>query len=173
VRILFDDDDDVKAQLMPAAAVAAVRTALVDAHRALLVAPARLHAGVGATELVFTAGGYAAGIVGARVYGTWPGDSDQTVLVWGPDGRLIGCVAGAELGVRRTGALGAAAADALARPDASVVGIVGRSRGPQAWAQLWALTAVRRLAEVRVFSPNPEHRGALRDAPAPSWDWRR
>jgi alanine dehydrogenase len=149
-------DDRVRAELTPALALAAARTALIDAHRGLLATPPRLHAQLGGTELVFTAGGHVGGLIGFRVYGTWPGDSDQAVLVWEPEGRLIGCVVGTELGARRTGALGAAAADALARPDASVVGIIGSGR--QAWTQLWALTAVRRITRVRVFSPNATHR---------------
>ena len=62
----------------------------------------------------------------------------------------------AELGAARTGALGAAAVDALALPDAGVVGVVGSGR--QAWTQLWAATAARRIAEVRVFSPTASHR---------------
>jgi alanine dehydrogenase len=108
---------------------------------------------------VFTTGGYGDGPVGFRVYGLWPGDSDQAVLVWDGDGRLIGCVVGNELGARRTGALGAAAADALARADAATVGIVGSGR--QAWTQLWAIAAVRRPARVRIFSPTSDHREAF------------
>jgi alanine dehydrogenase len=61
-----------------------------------------------------------------------------------------------ELGAARTGALGAAAVEALARSDAEVVGVVGSGR--QAWTQLWAATAVRRIAAVRVFSPTEAHR---------------
>jgi hypothetical protein len=107
---------------------------------------------LGKTALVFTAGGYPTGSVGLRLYGTWPGDSDQAVLVRDPAGRLRGCIVGTELGARRTGAFGAAAVDALARPEASVVGIIGSGR--QAWTQLWALTGVHRPSDVRVFSPN-------------------
>lgn len=108
---------------------------------------------------MFTAGGYGDGPVGFRVYGLWSGDSDQVVLVWDGDGQLIGCVVGDELGARRTGALGGAAADALAREDAATVGIVGSGR--QAWTQLWAIAAVRRLARVRIYSPTPDHRAAF------------
>jgi ornithine cyclodeaminase/alanine dehydrogenase-like protein (mu-crystallin family) len=121
-----------------------------------LAAPPRLHADLGERGLIFTAGGYAEGPVGFRVYGLWPGDSDQAVLVWGGNGRLAGCIVGTELGARRTGALGGAAVDALARANATTIGIVGS--GVQAWTQLWAISAVRRLADVRVFSPTPENR---------------
>jgi alanine dehydrogenase len=115
-----------------------------------------MHADIGELTLAFTVGGYPSGMVGFRVYGTWPGDSDQAVLAWDHRGRLRGVVVGWELGARRTGALGGAAAAALARPDVATVGVVGSGR--QAWSQLWALTAVLAPSEVRVYSPTGEHR---------------
>jgi alanine dehydrogenase len=157
VRVLFDDD--VRARLDAADAVEAARRALVDAHRGVLSAPPRLHADFGENALVFTAGGYADGPVGFRVYGLWPDGSDQAVLVWEGDGTIAGCVVGRELGARRTGALGGAAVAALARADATSVGIVGS--GAQAWTQLWAISAVRQLTEVRVFSPTRKNREAF------------
>lgn len=154
MKLLFDDD--VRARLDPVDAVRAARRAVVDAHRGVLAAPPRRRADFGDNALVFTAGGYAQGPIGFRVYGLWPGDSDQAVLVWGGDGRLKGCVVGSELGARRTGALGGTAVDALARANASSVAIIGS--GVQAWTQLWAIAAVRRLTAVRIFSPTREHR---------------
>jgi alanine dehydrogenase len=154
VQVLFDDD--VRARLGAAAAVAAARRAVVDAYRGALAAPPRLRADFGENSLVFTAGGYMDGALGFRVYGLWPGESDQAVLVWSRDGRLEGCVVGSELGARRTGALGGVAVDALARANASILGIVGSGR--QAWAQLWAIAAVRKLSAVRIFSPTRTHR---------------
>lgn len=149
-------DEDVRARLTPELAVAGAREALVDAHRGRLVAPPRAHVELGERALVFTAGALADGTAGFRVYQTGVEESDQAVLVWTPDGRLAGCVVGTELGAARTGALGAAAVDALARADARIVGVVGSGR--QAWTQLWAATAVRRIAQVRVFSPTEAHR---------------
>jgi alanine dehydrogenase len=157
VKVLFDDD--VRSRLDAADAVAAVRRALVDVYRGLLAAPPRLRVDFGENALVFTAGGYADGPVGFRVYGLWPDGSDQAVLVWERNGTLAGCVVGRELGARRTGALGGAAVAALAREKASSLGIVGS--GAQAWTQQWAIAAVRRLTEVRVFSPTREHREAF------------
>ena len=152
-------DADVRSQLDAAEALEAARRALIDAYRGRLAAPPRLHAELGENGLVFTVGGYVDGPVGFRVYGLWPGDSDQAVLVWDGTGRLSGCVVGNELGARRTGALGGAAVDALARPDSATVGIVGS--GVQAWTQLWAISAVRSLSSVRIFSPTPDNREAF------------
>lgn len=103
-----------------------------------------------------TVGGFVDGPVGFRVYGTWPGTSDQAVMVWRPDGTILACILGEELGARRTGALGAVAVDALARADARDVGVLGS--GKQAWTQLWAASAVRRLSTVRVFSRRDANR---------------
>ncbi len=149
-------DDDVRELLTPALAVSEARRCLIDAYRGQLSAPPRLRADLGAVELVFTAGGYVDGPVGFRVYGTWPEETDQAVVVWGRDGRMLTCVLGHELGTLRTGALGGAAVDALARQDARAIGVVGSGR--QAWAQLWAVSAARTPASVRVFSPHAEHR---------------
>jgi len=156
-RLLFDDD--VAAGLTPELAVDAARRAVVDAYQGRLQAPPRLIAELGDGELVFTAGGYPGGTRGVRIYQTKLLDSDQAVLVWDGEGHLAGCVVGVELGIRRTGALGAVAADALARPDAELVALIGSGR--QAWAQLWALTSVRAAKEVRVYSPTEAHRAAF------------
>jgi len=56
----------------------------------------------------------------------------------------------------RTGAAGALGFKYLAKETASSLGILGT--GPQAQAQLLAINEMRKLKEVRAFSPNPEHR---------------
>lgn len=149
-------DADVRPLLSPEVAVAAARRARADAHRGDLAGLPRVSVDAGEHTFVVTAGGYAAGPAGFRAYGLWPGPSDQAVLVWDGDGALQGIVVGSELGVRRTGALGGVAVDVLARPGASQVGVVGS--GVQAWAQLWAIAAVRPLERVDVWSPSPKHR---------------
>jgi alanine dehydrogenase len=149
-------DAEVAALLTPAVAVDAARRAVVDSWHGSLISPSRFHAEAGAVNLVFTVGGYADGPAGFRAYGTWPGASDQLVAVWSAAGELQVVVVGEQLGIRRTGALGAVAADVLARADARVVGVIGSGR--QAWSQLWALASVRPVGAVRVFSPAREHR---------------
>jgi ornithine cyclodeaminase len=154
VKVLTDED--VRRGLTPRLAVDAARGCVVDAYRGRLSSPPRLHADVGDTHLVFTVGGFQGGPTGFRAYGTWPGDSDQAVLVWNERGDLMVCVVGSELGARRTGALGGVAVDALAGSGADEVAVIGSGR--QAWTQMWALSAVRTPRAVRVFSPNPAHR---------------
>jgi ornithine cyclodeaminase len=152
-------DEDVRSRLAPRLAVEAARRAALEAYRGTLAAPPRHAVDLGSHELVLTVGGLRGGVSGFRAYGTWPGESDQAVLVWDGEGRLLGCVAGTELGARRTGAIGAVAADALARTDARTAGVVGSGR--QARTQLWAVASVRRLERVRVFSPNADRREAF------------
>ncbi len=153
MRVL--NDDDVRAA--PASmVVAAAREALLQAARGELDAPPRVRTELGSLDYVFTAGALADGSSGFRAYRAGQPAGDQLVAVWDADGALTGLVVGEELGARRTGALGAVAGDALARPDAHTVGLVGTGR--QAWAQLWALAAVRDLRQVRVYSPSEQHR---------------
>lgn len=149
------DDIAVTTRLRPASAVAAMRSALLAAYRGELAAPPRVHAGV----LTFTAGRLPGRWYGYRSYDTHVGGQQVVAVHTEPAGDLAGIAVGSALGAYRTGALGAAAADALASPGATTVGVVGAGR--QAWTQLWALSAVRQLTDVAVYSPTPQHRAAL------------
>ncbi len=148
-------DDEVRA-IPPAVAVDAMRQLLQSRADGKLQAPPRLRAELGGFDYVFTVGSVKDGPSGFRVYRAGEPAGDQLTAVWSADGKLRGVVTGDELGARRTGALGAAAADVLARADATTVGVVGS--GTQAWTQLWALTAVREIDRVRVYSPTADHR---------------
>lgn len=152
------DDEAVLAAITPEIAVAVARNALVSAHNGKLAAPPREVIAAGLGDLVFTVGG-TPDVAGFRCYQTWSRVGDQVVAVWDDRGSLRGITVGDAIGVLRTGALGAVAADVLARRDASAVAFVGA--GAQAWAQLWALTAVRDLADVRVASRSAARRDAF------------
>ncbi|GAA3184577.1 MULTISPECIES: ornithine cyclodeaminase family protein [Streptomyces] len=152
-------DAHVRERLGPARTVDLMRHLLREAWRGRLLAPARAHAGLGTGAVTVTAGA-AGDLYGYRVYDSLPHEghtADQVVAVHDrATGRLLGLVVGSELGARRTGGLGAVAVDLLARPGRCVLGLIGA--GQQAWHQLWAVTAVRPLAEVRVFSRSGERR---------------
>ncbi|NJC72632.1 ornithine cyclodeaminase family protein [Planosporangium thailandense] len=151
------DDVAVTTRLRPTAAVAAMRAALLAAHRGELVAPPRVHAG----GLTFTAGRLPGRWYGYRAYDTHVGGQQVVAVHAEPTGDLAGVAVGTALGAFRTGALGAVAADVLARRDATTVGVIGTGR--QAWTQLWALSAVRQLSDVAIYSRTPQRQSALVD----------
>jgi len=159
--VIVLDDADARRLLQPAAAISAVRESLIAHHAGALSAPARLHAALGAGDLIFTAGRLAGTCYGFRVYDTMPTtDGDQLTVVFDDGtGRVQGVVAGPFLGAARTGAIGAVAVDVLACPDAGSLGLIGTGR--QAFAQLWAIRAVRELRDVRVFGRDAERRDAF------------
>lgn len=167
MRVL--DDDDVRAA--PASTVvAAAREALLQAGRGELAAPPRARTELGSVDYVFTAGGLADGTSGFRAYRAGQPAGDQLVAVWDAAGRLTGVVVGDELGARRTGALGAVAVDALSRPDAHTLGLVGTGR--QAWTQLWAVAAVRELTRFAYTAPPSSTGRTSPPGPEPNWTWR-
>jgi ornithine cyclodeaminase/alanine dehydrogenase-like protein (mu-crystallin family) len=154
-------DEDVRSWLRAADAVRWMGEAIDAHHRGELVAPPRVHADLGGGRLTFTAGRLRGSWFGYRSYDTLPGEPGEQVVVVHDEatGLVRAVVIGSELGRRRTGAIGGAAAQALAPPDASAAAIIGT--GQQAWTQLWALAAVRNLTEVRVFSRDLGRREAF------------
>jgi ornithine cyclodeaminase/alanine dehydrogenase-like protein (mu-crystallin family) len=159
--VLVLEDADVRRLLDPATAIAAVRESLIAHHAGGLIAPPRLRAELGDGDLMFTVGRLAGTGYGFRVYDTMPSavDDQITVVYDEATGRIDGAITGDFLGAARTGAIGAVAVDVLARPDAGTLGLVGTGR--QAWTQLWAISAVRTLREVRVYGRDPERREAF------------
>lgn len=80
-----------------------------------------------------------------------------TILLFDPDtGALMAVMDGRFITEARTAAVSAVSAQALARPDASRLAILGT--GVQARSHLEALAGVRRLADVRVWSPQARNR---------------
>lgn len=84
------------------------------------------------------------------------------VLVFDPDtGLPAALIDAAALTAIRTAAASAAATDALARPDATVLAVLGA--GVQARSHLRAMGAVRPVKEVRVWNHRPASAHALAD----------
>ncbi|MEG3634967.1 ornithine cyclodeaminase family protein [Micromonospora palythoicola] len=154
-------DPEVAAALDAATSVDAMRQALLAAYDGRLVAPPRAAASLGAGRMVLTAGHLEGQWYGYRAYDTFghPESEQVVVLHDGRTGAVRAVAVGEELGSRRTGALGGVAVDALARADAATVGVIGA--GGQAWTQVWASAAVRRLDEVIVHSRSAARREAF------------
>ena len=137
--VLILSDTDVARSCTASRSIAVMRRALHAHGEGRLSAPPRTYNDIAPGRLVYTAGALEGLVHGVRIYDH--ADSEQVVAVWdSPSRRLAAVILGAELGRRRTGAIGAVAIDALARPDATTLGIIGT--GHQAWTQVWAATTI-------------------------------
>jgi ornithine cyclodeaminase len=89
-----------------------------------------------------------------------------TILLFDPDtGSLIAMMDGRFITEARTAAVSAVTARFLARPNASTLALIGS--GVQARSHLEALTQVRQIADVRVWSPRPQSRRQFIDDMSP------
>ena len=154
-------DDDIRERLDARSAVGWMHEALLAAHAGRLHTPPRVSTDMGDGRLVFTTGALTGEWYGYRSYDSFDNEPGAQLVVvhdW-HSGAVRGVAIGNELGPRRVGAIGAVAVDALAPPTASTLGLVGT--GAQAWTQLWAISAVRSLTSVAVFSRDPVRRNAF------------
>lgn len=151
-------DEDIRSRLLAEQAVGWMREAVRAAHDGRLRTPPRVSTDLGEGRLVFTTGALEGEWYGYRSYDSFDGDPGEQVVVVHDrhTGAVRGVALGNELGPRRVGAIGAVAVDALADPGADTIGLIGT--GTQAFTQLWAISAVRRLSDVRVFSRDPDRR---------------
>ncbi len=134
-----------------------VRLAMaVDPHAGYLaLMPAHLRGGRS------TSGANTADALGAKAVTFYPGNAAQhlpthlaIVLLWDSrTGDLLAILDGRLITEIRTAATSAAATQALARPDARVLALLGA--GVQARSHLEALRFVRSLRQVRVWSRTP------------------
>ncbi len=99
------------------------------------------------------------GYFGIKVYSSNPktGAHFTFLLYRSADGMPLATVEANHLGQIRTGAASAVATKYLAREDADVLGVIGS--GFQAETQIAAISVVRKLREVRVWSRKAERRG--------------
>ena len=154
-------EDHLWASVQAADAVEWMREAVVAAEEGRLYAPARAYTELGEGRLVFTAGAMSGEWFGYRSYDTFGVNVGEQVVVLhsAHTGKVRAIAVGNALGQMRTGALGGLAADVLAREDARTVGVIGS--GNQAWAQIWAITGVRQIDRVSVYSPTTAHATAF------------
>jgi alanine dehydrogenase len=100
---------------------------------------------------------YTGSALGTKLVTFYPRNTDvpthhATILLFKPEtGEPLVTMDGRHITEVRTAAVSAVATDHLARPDASVLAIIGS--GVQARSHLEALRLVRELREVRVWSP--------------------
>jgi alanine dehydrogenase len=102
------------------------------------------------------------GAMGGYMYAAGFGAADAHFvlpLFDAESGEPLAVLDGAHMNPFKTGATGAVGVDALAREDATDLGLVGS--GSQARGQLRAAVTVREFETVRVFSPTRENREAF------------
>jgi ornithine cyclodeaminase len=164
IRIL--SAQDVRQALPMAEAITGMKQAFAQLSTGQAVVPLRGRVDVApqqGTTLVMPAYLAQSGDLAVKVVSVFPQNSERhepiiyaAVLVLDAEtGRPLALMEGGALTAIRTGAGSGAATDLLARPDASVVAILGS--GVQARTQLEAVCTVRKIREVRVYSPTHEH----------------
>lgn len=160
MAIILGDSDLERIPTM-ALAIEAIEEAILARSAGALVSPPRHSVSFAEKgDLIFTIGGMIdeASIAGFRVYDTFQGARhEQIVAVWSTEtAELQGILIGTRLGEIRTGAIGGIAVRHMSPPDATTVGIIGS--GQQARAQLEAVSLVRRLSYVRIYSRSERNR---------------
>ncbi len=103
-----------------------------------------------------------AGFFGSKSYFASPrGVSFHFALHDLESGRLLAFMTSSKMSQVRTGAASGLAIKYMAKPDASVLALIGTGR--QAMAQALAARAVRPIREIRVFGRDAERRNAFAD----------
>ena len=140
---------------MPSA-VAAVRDAFLAQARGEAVNVPRTRLELGGRRLnVMAGGGRAPDRYALKSYGS----ATYYILLYAAQQGLLAVMEANLLGQIRTGAASAVATQALARPDAGKVGLIGAGR--QARTQIHALHSVGRAREVAVFARDRAKRTAF------------
>jgi len=118
----------------------------------------RAQIGKGSFNLMGAALG-ASEIFGLKAYLGAPGGRFHVLLYSSRDGSLKAMIEADHLGRMRTGAASGLATKILANPGARTLGVIGGGR--QAFTQVAAVCAVRKIETVRVFTRTAEHRDAF------------
>lgn len=119
----------------------------------------------GGTFAIMPAAFDGAGVFGAKLVSVVTGDDGRrahqglVVLFDGVSGAPVCVTDAAAVTAIRTAAASAVATEALARPDARILAVLGTGR--QAQEHVAAIAAQRDLAEIRLWGRSPDHARAL------------
>ena len=163
--MLIINHQDVDRVFTMPIAIDVMRDALLSLERGDAVQPMRMAMPLPADRGIFWIMPAVAGTpasLGLKALTAYPGnhgtvfDTHQgAVLLFGDHGELLALVDATALTATRTAAVSAVATAALARPDASELAILGS--GSQAMAHKEAMTCVRPISHVRVWSRTAAH----------------
>lgn len=168
--MLLLDRAFVRRHLSVEACIGVMRTAMSDLSAGTTIQPLRsvLHLDKGRAFGVMP-GAMASGgaVFGAKLVSVYPENfalgrpSHQgAIAVFDPDnGHLAAMVEASEVTRIRTACASAAATDVLARPDATVLAVLGY--GDQAHSHIEAMAALRPITQVRLWGRDPNRANAL------------
>ncbi len=153
------DEEDVRRLLSMDRLVPAMERALADLSAGRVIQPLRTVVPVADFHgFLAVMPAFAGSALGAKLVTFFPNNRDvhthhATIVLFRPEtGEPLVTMDGRLITEMRTAAVSAVATEALARRDARVLAILGS--GVQARSHLEALRLVRRLSEVRVWSPH-------------------
>jgi len=158
-RLLFFDEDQVRAVLSYDELIPVIRQALMDFSAGRAVQPLRTVMSVTAHTGWFAVMPAVYGdVMGTKVVTFYPGNADRgkhthqaVIQLFRADtGEPLSIMDGRLITEMRTAAVSAVAVDLLARPETKVLGILGS--GVQARSHVQALSRVRKFEEIRVWS---------------------
>jgi ornithine cyclodeaminase/alanine dehydrogenase-like protein (mu-crystallin family) len=158
-RLLFLDEDQVRAVLSYDELIPAMRRALTDFSAGRSVQPLRTVMSVAEHAGWFAVMPAVYGdVIGAKLVTFYPGNADRgkhthqaVIQLFRADtGEPLVIMDGRLITEMRTAAVSAVAVDLLAQPDPKVLGILGS--GVQARSHVQALSRVRKFEEIRVWS---------------------
>ncbi len=152
------DENAVGGLLRMEEVIPAMERALADFSSGKVVQPTRVMVPVAEHQgFLGLMPAYTGAALGTKLVAFYPQNTDvpthhATILLFKPEtGEPLVTIDGRLITEVRTAAVSAVATDRLARPDASVLAIIGS--GVQASSHLEALKLVRNFREVRVWSP--------------------
>jgi thiomorpholine-carboxylate dehydrogenase len=158
-KLLFLDEDQVRAALSYDELIPAIRQALMDFSAGRVVQPLRTVMSVAAHAGWFAVMPAVYGdVMGAKMVTFYPKNVElakhthmaMIQLFRADTGEPLALMDGRLITEMRTAAVSAVAVDLLARPGAKVLGILGS--GVQARSHVQALSRVRKFEEIRVWS---------------------
>ncbi len=155
---LWIGESDVVASVSLAQAIDAVRqTYLRVASQEVVAMPKTVVAWRGGTLHALGAVDTASQLAVSKTWAHTPGGATPLLVAWNTaTGKLIAVIEAFALGQLRTGAICGVATAALAREQCQIVGVIGS--GKQAEGQIAAVAAVRKVEQIKIFSPNAAHR---------------
>jgi ornithine cyclodeaminase/alanine dehydrogenase-like protein (mu-crystallin family) len=154
---MFLSEEDVRSHLRMEELIPAIAGALRDLSAGKVEQPLRVVLPVSEHKGFFGVMPAYGGALGAKLVTFYPNNKSvpthhAMILLFRPDtGEPLVTMDGRLITEMRTAAASAVATDALARPDALILAILGS--GVQARSHLEALRIVRKFGEVRVWSP--------------------